>query len=139
MIVLDTNILSELMRPIPEPRVVAWLAAQPAASVFVTTVTQAELLYGVAVLPAGRRRVKREGAVAGMLQEDFAGRLLPFDGAAAHAYAAIAAERRLAGRPISQFDAQIAAICRSRAADLATRNTADFEGCGIQVVNPWDS
>jgi predicted nucleic acid-binding protein len=112
---------------------------QQAESAVVTTVTQAELLDGVAVLPAGRRREQLRAAVAGMLQEEFAGRLLPFDGAAAFAYAKVAAERRQAGSPISQFDAQIAAICRSRDGALATRNAKDFEGCGTPVVNPWSS
>ena len=137
MIVLDTNVLSELMKQNSEPRVLGSVAAQPAASLFTSTITQAEILYGLALLPEGRRKSQLEGAVAGIFEEDFAGRVLPFDGAAAHAYAAVAAERRHAGQPISQFDAQIAAICRSRGAALATRNVADFAGCGIEVVDPW--
>ena len=95
------------------------------------------LLYGVAVLPAGPRREELERAVMGMLQEDFAGRLLLFECAAAYAYATVAVERRIAGRPPSQFDAQIAAICRSGNAVRAPRNTTDFERCSSQMINPW--
>ncbi len=137
MIVLDTNVLSELMKPAPDMRIVAWLDSHPPTSLFTTTITQAEILYGVGLLPEGRRRTQLEVALAGMFDEDFAGRVLPFDGAAARAYAVIAAARRQMGEPISQFDAQIAGVCRSRDAALATRNAADFTGCGIEVRNPW--
>ena len=137
MIVLDTNILSEVIRPAPEPAVLRWLAAQPAASVFISAITEAELRYGVAVLPAGQRRATFAAQIAGMIEVDFLGRILPFDNLATIAYAEIAARRRLAGRPIDQVDAQIAAIARSRGAELATRNVGDFEGCGVQIVNPW--
>ncbi len=137
MILLDTNVVSELMRPAPSPVVMAWFAAQPAASLFISAVTEAELRYGVMLLPEGRRRTDLMAAIEGMLIEDFAGRILPFDSAAAVAYAAIAASRREVGKPISQFDAQIAAIAQSRGAELATRNVADFEGCEVEVTNPW--
>ncbi|MHB8766118.1 MAG: PIN domain-containing protein [Deferrisomatales bacterium] len=137
MIVLDTNVLSELMRPAPEERVTGWVAARPAASLFTTTITQAEILYGVAVLPEGRRRDALAAAVQSLFGEDLAGRVLPFDAEAAQAYAVVAAKRRKAGQPMAQFDAQIAAICLSRGAALATRNLADFIGCGVDVVNPW--
>jgi predicted nucleic acid-binding protein len=137
MIVLDTNILSEVIRPAPEPAVLRWLAAQSATSVFISTITEAELRYGVAVLPAGKRRATLAAQIAGMIEVDFLGRILPFDSSATIAYAEIAAGRRLAGRPIGQADAQIAAIARSRGAELATRNVADFEGCGVEIVNPW--
>ncbi|OYV32209.1 MAG: VapC toxin family PIN domain ribonuclease [Rhodospirillales bacterium 20-64-7] len=137
MILLDTNILSELMRPAPSPAVMSWLAAQPAASLFISAVTEAELRYGVLLLPEGRRRADLIAALEAMLTEDFAGRILPFDSAAALAFAAIAASRRQAGKPISQFDAQIAAIVRSRGAALATRNVADFAECGVEIINPW--
>jgi hypothetical protein len=137
MILLDTNILSELMRPAPEAAVERWLAGQPPASVFISAITEAELRYGLALMPVGRRRSTIAAEIEGMLGEDFRGRILPFDSPAAVAFAEIAADRRQAGRPISQADAQIAAIARSRGAALATRNVADFEGCGIEVVNPW--
>ena len=137
MILLDTNILSELMRPVPEKGVEQWLADQPDASVFISAITEAELRYGVALLPAGKRRSALTAVIEDMLGEDFTGRILPFDSAAAVAFAEIAATRRQAGRPIAQADAQIAAIARSRGAALATRNVPDFEGCGIELVNPW--
>lgn len=137
MIIVDTNVLSELMKREPTPGVAQWLTAQPPASLFTTSVTKAEVLYGVALLPAGERRDALEEAVAAMFEEDFHGRVLPFDGAAAYDYAIIASHRRQAGKPISQFDAQIAAIARSRGAVVATRNVFDFEDCGIDVHNPW--
>ena len=137
MILLDTNILSELMRAAPEAAVEQWLADQPAVSVFISAITEAELRYGLALLPPGKRRSALAVEIENMLREDFSGRILPFDSPAAIAFAEIAAERRQAGRPISQADAQIAAIARSRGAALATRNALDFEGCGIEIVNPW--
>lgn len=137
MIVLDTNIVSELLRPAPAPQVEAWLAARDGATIYFTAVGEAELRHGVAILPAGRRRSTLTEAIEGMLEQDFHDRILPFDRAAAMAYGAIAGERRAAGRPISQFDCQIAAIARSREAVLATRNIGDFEGCGIELIDPW--
>lgn len=139
MILLDTNVLSELTRPAPEPAVEQWLTLQPAASVFISAVTEAELRYGVALMPASKRRTALAAEIEGMLREDFGDRILPFDSAAAVAFAEIATKRRLAGRPISQADAQIAAIAHSRGAALATRNVTDFEGCGVVVINPWDA
>ena len=138
MIVLDTNVLSELLRPTPAPQVEAWLAAQDGTNVYFTAVGEAELRHGVAILPAGRRRDALAQAIEGMLDEDFRDRILPFDREAARAYAAIAAERRAAGRPISQFDCQIAAIVRAQGASVATRNTGDYEGCGVAVIDPWE-
>jgi predicted nucleic acid-binding protein len=139
MIVLDTNVLSEALRPAPEPSVLAWLARQPRASLFTTTVTQGEVLYGIRLLADGKRRRGLWDAAKRIFSEDFAGQVLSFDGDAADMYAEIAASRRLAGKPISQFDAIIVAIARSRGASLATRNVGDFEGCGIGVINPWTS
>jgi hypothetical protein len=139
VIILDTNVLSELMRSAPAVSVTNWVAAQSAANLFVTTITQAEILHGALLLPRGRRRDAIEAAAEAMFEEDFAGRLLPFNSLAAHAYAEIAVARRQSGRPISQFDAQIAAIAKSAGADVATRNVPDFEGCGIKVINPWQS
>jgi predicted nucleic acid-binding protein len=139
VIIIDTNVLSELMRPAPAASVESWIGAQPPTSLFITTITQAELLYGIALLAPGKQRRAFAEAVAGMFEEDFADRILPFDAAAARAYATVAAERRQAGKPITQFDAQIAAIARSTGAAIATRNASDFEGCGIPVVNPWQA
>ncbi len=137
MIVLDTSIVLELLRPAPEPGVEAWLAAQDGAQVHLTTVSEAELRLGVAILGQGRRRDVLARAVDGMLREDFRDRILPFDSAAAEACAVIGAERRAAGRPIGRFDCQIAAIARARGATVATGNAGDFEGCGIGVIDPW--
>lgn len=137
MIILDTNVISELLRPEPAKQVERWLSMQDGANVYFTAVGEAELRHGVAILPAGKRRTALAKAVEGMLEEDFRDRILPFDRAAARAYADIAAERRAAGRPISQFDCQIAAIARARAAAVATRNTNDYAGCGIELIDPW--
>jgi predicted nucleic acid-binding protein len=137
MIILDTNVLSELLRPDPARQVERWLAAQDGTKVYFTTVGEAELRHGVAILPKGRRRNALATAIEGLLDEDFRDRILPFDRPAARAYATIAAERRAAGRPISQFDCQIAAIARAREATVATRNTSDYEGCGIALIDPW--
>ena len=137
MIVLDTNVVSELMRPVPSVAVENWVSAQPAAGMFISAVTEAELRYGLALLPDGQRQRRLLAQAEAMLAEDFAGRILPFDSAAALAYAPIAAARPLAGRPISQANAQIAAIAASRGAAIATRNVADFAECGITVVDPW--
>lgn len=137
MIVLDTNVISELMRREPNAGVLAWIGEQPIAGVFTTTLTQAEIFYGLALLPEGRRRDELLAAARPMFEVDLAGRVLPFDTDAALAYPDIAAGRRKGGQPISQIDAQIAAIVRSRGARLATRNVSDFADCGITVVNPW--
>jgi predicted nucleic acid-binding protein len=138
MILLDTNIVSELMKPRPNHAVEAWLAKHPLTSFFLSSPSEAELRYGLAILPAGRRRGNLEAALEAMLVEAFADRILPFDSVAAISYAEIAASRRNAGRPISQFDAQIAAIAKSRGASLATRNIADFTGCRVDLIDPWN-
>lgn len=135
---LDTNVLSELLRARPEPAVLAWFAVQAPDSLVVSAVTQAEMLLGARLLPAGQRRQQLQQALEAMFREDFSGRVLPFDTAAAADYADVVHARRNAGRPISQFDAQIAAIALCRGAGLATRNVADFEGCGLAVDNPWN-
>ena len=139
MIVLDTNVISELMRPRPADSVVAWISAQPSASQYTTTITQAEILYGILQLPAGRRRNGLRDAAEAMFTEDFAGRLLGFGSDAALAYAQIASDRRRRGRPISHFDAQIAAIVRTHGGTLVTRNVSDFQGCALALVNPWEA
>lgn len=137
MIVLDTNVVSELFRPRPDPAVVRWLDAQPAGEVAITAVTAAELLYGVARLPVGRRQAALAEAVVAVLRVDFDGRILPFDAAAAESYAEIVAARERDGRPISQADAQIVATCASLGLPLATRNTKDVTGAGVTLVDPW--
>ena len=134
---IDTNVLSELLRARPAPAVLAWFAAQAPESLYLSAVTQAEMLFGARLLPAGRRREQLQQAMQAMFRDDFGSRLLPFDAAAAQACAEVAARRRQAGRPISQFDAQIAATAISRDCGLATRNTADFDGCGLLLHNPW--
>jgi predicted nucleic acid-binding protein len=137
MILLDTNVLSELMRPAPSAAVERWMGSQPAAGIFISAITEAELRYGLALLPEGRRRKQLVAQVEAMLAEDFAGRILPFDSPAAAAYAHIAAARRRSGRPITQADAQIAAIAASRGAAVATRDIAAFVDCGIDLIDPW--
>ena len=139
MILLDTNVISELLRPSPEPSVEAWLGAQNGPNVSLSAVSEAELRLGVALLLAGGRRDALAGAIDTILVEDFRDRILPFDSAAARAYATIVAERRSTGRPISQFDAQIAAIARTHGAAVATRNVRDFEACGIDLIDPWQA
>lgn len=137
MIVLDTNVLSELMRRRPAARVVQWVDEQDASALAVTAVTVAELLYGVARLADGARKTKLTKAVDGLVGEDFSDRVLPFDTAAAEHYADLVSERERQGRPVSVADGQIAAICRSHGAALAIRNVGDFDATGIAVLDPW--
>jgi predicted nucleic acid-binding protein len=137
MIVLDTNVISELMGPAPAQQVEHWVDARAPASLYTTTVTQAEILYGVRLLPKGRRRDRIETLATELFDRVFSGRLLSFGADAARAYARIAAERRRRGKPIAALDAQIAGITKAAGASLATRNSADFEGCGIELLNPW--
>jgi len=137
VIILDTNVLSELLVPSPNTNVIDWLASQQPASIFTTAITEAEILFGLRLLPEGRRRRDLEAAILPIFTNDLSGRILPFDRDAADIYATIATVRRAAGRPISQFDAQIAAIALSRGASLATRNEVDFEGIGLEIINPW--
>ena len=137
MIILDTNVVSELMKHSPPPVVVAWMSEQTPDEIFTTTITMAEILYGIEVLPNGKRRDGLRREASATFAEDFAHRILFFDEGAAGMFAVIAAARRTLGRPISNFDAQIVAIARTHAATLATRNTGDFEGCGVRLINPW--
>jgi predicted nucleic acid-binding protein len=137
MIVLDTNVISEAMSSSPSPSVSRWLADQPTALLFTTTISLAEILYGIGLLPMGKRGSALLLTAESMFPKLFAERVLTFDEAAARAFAPIAVHRRSTGRPITLFDAQIAAIARANKAALATRNTTDFEHCGVRVVNPW--
>lgn len=137
MIVFDTNVVSELVKPRPDPEVVRWIDGHPATEVYITAVTVAELHYGIGRLPDGRRKTELAEVVDAMLSEDFAGRILPFDEVAARTYAEIVVWRESRGRPIDMADAQIAAICAGRTATLATRNVKDFADAGLRVVDPW--
>ncbi len=137
MTVLDTNVLSELMSSTPEPAVRQWLDRQPSHQLFTTSISMAEILQGIELLPAGKRRAGLLAAAQTLFTGLFSGRVLPFHEDAARAFAPIAVNRRTRGRPISLFDAQIAAIARASGATLATRDTADFEECGVALVNPW--
>lgn len=137
MILLDTNVLSELLRPAPHENVLAWFDEQLRASLFTTTITQAEMLYGAKLLPKGQRRTVLLEAIDAIFTVDMAGKLLHFDAEAADTFSTLAATRQSAGNPISQFDAMIAAIAICHGAALATRNTRDFEHCDIELINPW--
>jgi predicted nucleic acid-binding protein len=137
VIVLDTNVISELTRQAPDPGVVTWLDAMPAEDAAITAITVAELGYGVWRLPDGRRKAELARAVRALIHDEFRDRVLPFDVHAAELYGEVVTGRESAGRPISVADAQIAAICLARNARLATRNTADFATTGLSLVNPW--
>ena len=137
MFVVDTNVVSELMRSRPHPDVFAWFDEQRISTLFVTAVTEAEIRAGIAFLPEGERQSGLVAAANRAFGEMFSGRVLPFDSYAARAYASIASARRAAGRPISHPDCQIAAIARALGASVATRDVNDFEGCGVEVIDPW--
>ena len=139
MFLLDTNVVSELMRAPPDSNVRAWISRFPVDTLFFSAVGEAELRFGLALMPPGRRRERLGAEIDSMLREDFAGRVLPFDSSAARSYAKIAAARRSAGRPVPPTDGQIAAIAHSRGMAVATRNVRDFEQMQIQVINPWES
>lgn len=135
---LDTNVVSELIRKVPEPAVVSWVSDHPLDDLFFSAVSEAELRYGAAILPTGRRRDTLFLEIEAMLRDAFGDRVLPFDSDAARAYGHIAAMRRSAGRPIAPADCQIAAIAASRSMMVATRNIRDFEDMGIEIVDPWE-
>ena len=138
MIVLDTNVVSALIHPVPQVAVTSWFADRATSSLYLTAVNEAELRYGLAIMPRGRRRDGLASALERMLRGGFASRILPFDSDAARAYAEIASARRTAGRPASLADSQIAAIARSRGMAVATRNVRDFAEMGIDVIDPWE-
>jgi hypothetical protein len=138
MILLDTNVILELMRAEPAQTVLDWFGQHDAVDLFISAVTEAELRTGVAILPEGQRLDRLQLAIDAMIDQDFHGRVLPFDSLAAKAYSEIAAQRRVAGRPIAEADCQIAAIARATDAPIATRNVKDFDGCGVRVINPWN-
>lgn len=136
MIILDTSVISEIFRPSPAPQVLHWLAAQPAATTFTTAVNEAEIFRGLEQMPSGKRRTDLYKATE-VYFRNLTGKVLNFDGHAARIFAAITAQRARMGRPILDFDAQIASIARAHKATLATRNTKDFEDCGIELLDPW--
>ena len=138
MIVLDTNVLSEVMKPAPSADVAKWMLREHGSGLYTTAVCEAEIRLGIAVLPDGKRKQDLEAAALRVLKL-FGGRILAFDSAAAQEFARIVAERRRMGRPIEDFDAQIAAITLSRGMTLATRNGPDFVGTGLAVIDPWTS
>jgi predicted nucleic acid-binding protein len=139
VIILDTNVLSALMRQAPEAPVVAWLDRQPAESVWITSVTLFEARFGLALLPKGRRRHGLEDAFARLLKDDLEDRVLDFDGAAATEAALLAAERQKRGQPVDMRDTQIAGIALARRATLATRNVRHFRNLKVPVVDPWQA
>lgn len=137
MLVVDTNVLSELMRPTPNAVIASWVGARATSSLHLTAISEAELRFGLAIMPPGRRRDGLAEGLERMLRTGFASRVLPFDSAAASAYAQIAAARRSIGRPMPEADCQIAAIARSRGMAVVTRNVSDFADAGIDVIDPW--
>jgi toxin FitB len=138
VILLDTNVLSEFMRPRPSASVISWLDEQPAGEVYTSAISRAEIELGLMLMSPGKRQEALSQAAQAMFDEDFAGRCLPFDEDAARHYARIVSARTRAGRPISVEDAQIAAIALAQRMPLATRNSTDFELIdGLEVVNPW--
>ena len=138
MILLDTNVVSETIRKSPHPAVQAWVSSRPANDLYFSAVGEAEMRYGAAIMPAGRRRDTLASEIEAMLRDAFDRRILPFDSDAALAYADVASGRRAAGRPVGHADCQIAAIARSRGMAVATRNLRDFEDMGIDLIDPWD-
>ena len=138
MKILDTNVVSELTRPIPNTNVLEWVAQQPPEELYITAITEAELRFGVELLYPGRRRSELEAAMLRMVNTCFAGRILPFKSSAAPIYAEIRAARRLMGRAIRELDCMIAAIARVHGATVATKDLYGFENCGVEVVNPWN-
>lgn len=139
MILLDTNVLSELMRAKPVPGVLAWVDAQPSSELFTSAITVAEILYGIARMPDGKRKQGLLELATLMFEEDFAGRILPFDTEAAVHYAGLAAESEAKGKVVDMADGQIAAIAALHDARVATRNVRHFDYLGVPVINPWDA
>ena len=137
MIVLDTNVISELMRPRPDSAVSKWLALYPREELWTTSAVIAELFSGIEMVAPGQKQDALRKAVEDMVADDFRGQVLKFDVAAARCYGRIVASRKRTGRPISEMDAMIAAVTLHHRATLATRNSSDFENCGIGILNPW--
>ena len=138
MFVLDTNVVSELMKPDPNLSVLDWTYSQSRDELYITTISEAELWFGMEIMAEGRRRQQVAARIRRMLERFFGGRILPFDSAAARAYASMVAQRRCTGAIVPILDAQIAAIALSREAAVATRNVRHFEGVGIEIIDPWN-
>ena len=138
MILLDTNVISELMRAAPDKDVLEWVGRQSREDLYTSSIVQSEILYGVATLPLGRRKAGLAEAAAAMFHDEFRGRVLAYDHQAAVQYADIVSIRRSIGRPIEAFDAMIAATARAHSIAVATRNIADFEECGVDLIDPWN-
>jgi len=137
MYVLDTNVVSEIFRPVPDPSVEAWLEASEPSKLYVTAITKAESLTGLARMPEGRRKQLLHAAIYAFFEKRMKTPVLAFDSREAEYFAEIVAGRYRRGLPIGEFDAQIAAIARSYAFAIVTRNVADFEHCGIDIIDPW--
>jgi toxin FitB len=137
VIILDTNVISELVRREPSPAVLRNLRRLVSNDLYTTAITEAEIRFGLATLPRGRKHTALRNQLDLILKQEFAGRILPFDSPAAEAYAVLVAGRRLAGQPISVFDGQIAAIALVHGATLATRNVRDFRGLKFPLLDPW--
>ena len=137
MVLLDTSVVSELMHLLPDPGVESWIRGQSADGLFFSAIGEAELRYGVAAMAPGRRRERISSEIDALIREDFEARILPFDSAAARSYASIAAARKIAGRPVTPVDYQIAAIAHSRGMAVGTRNVRHFVDMGIDVIDPW--
>lgn len=137
MLIIDTNVLSEVLKPAPSVTVAGWLDAQDRSAVFITSITVAEILYGIESLPQGRRRSQLLARAEEMIEVEYRGHILAFDETAARAYAQIVVARTTVGRPIAHFDAMIAAIARAHHFTVATRDTAGFQHSGVRLINPW--
>jgi len=139
MIIFDTNVLSELMRPNPARPVIDWMDSIPKSDIGLTAISIAEILYGIGSLPEGKKKRRLLEAATTVFDDCFSGRIFAFDQLAAIEYADIVIHRERIGVPISMPDAQIAAICRVSGADFATRNIRDFENTGLVLINPWEA
>jgi predicted nucleic acid-binding protein len=137
VIILDTNVVSEMMKASPTARVTKWLASHAHSRIFTTSITQAEIFFGLEIMPHGRKREALHKAASAMFKEKFVNHVLAFDGDASHTFAVIAAARRRTGQPIGLFDCQIAAIARLHGAAIATRDLRDFAHCGVELIDPW--
>lgn len=137
MILLDTNIISELMKAAIDPKVKNWIDHQDVLQLYISTVTIAEIAYGINVLPAGKKRIAMEKAFNNVVREAFEYRIFTFDEVSAHLYGIIMGQRRSLGKPMSMPDGQIAAIARAHNCTLATRNTDDFSNCEVEIINPF--